>query len=52
MLQDQVKKLQEEMATVKAELKAVKETSKKNDERVTVLESLVQEETDDEDEKK
>ena len=48
MLQDQVKKLQEEMASVKAELKSVKETAKKNDQRVTVLESLVQEETDEE----
>ena len=47
-----MRKLQEEMASVKAELKAVKETAKKNDERVTVLESLVQEETDDEEEKK
>jgi len=52
MLQEQVKKLQGEMASLKAELSSVKETAKKNGERVTVLESLVQEETDDEDDKK
>ena len=51
MLQEQVKKLQEDLSTVKAELKAVKETATKNTERVTVLESLVQEVTDDEGEK-
>ena len=51
MLQEQVKKLQEDLSTVKAELKSVKETAAKNNDRVTVLESLVQEVSDEEGEK-
>ena len=47
-----MRKLQEELASTKSELKAVKEASKKNNERIGVLESLVQEETDEEEEKK
>eukprot|EP00794_Sanderia_malayensis_P014260 gene14260-15747_t len=47
-LQEQVKKLQEELSSAKHELKEMKECVKKTDERVTVLESLVQEETESE----